>query len=183
MVLFLLIGAGTKSYGQAAGDYVFTQATDTLWATTANWSTSDGAGTLTVATRTPTATDNVWIPATKRMGTVGAKASAAGVILTSGSSTVTLAAASTSITVGMAVKVTSSNNISTIIGLTPGAYVTAISGTTVTLSQPALITGSTVSLDFYPASKNLIVNGFFRVSSQFVALGDITVNTGGILTQ
>ena len=187
MVLFFLIGIGTKSYGQAAGDYVFTQASDTLWATTANWSTSDGAGNLTVATRTPTATDNVWIPATKRMGTVLAKASTTGATLTSGSTTVTLAAASTSITVGMAVKITSSTisgvSVSTIIGLTPGTYVTAINGTSVTLSQPALTTGSAVALDFYQACKNLNVSGFFRVSSQFTAFGDITVNAGGILTQ
>ena len=47
MVLFFLIGIGTKTYGQAAGDYVFTQATDNLWATLGNWSTSDGAGNLT----------------------------------------------------------------------------------------------------------------------------------------
>ena len=187
LVLFFLIGTGTKSFGQAAGDYVFTQATDTLWATPANWSTSDGAGGLTVAIRTPSATDNVWIPVTKRMGTVGAKTSASGAILTSGSSTVTLAAASTSITVGMAVKVTSITVsgvvVSTITGLTPGAYVTAINGTTLTLSQPALITSSTVALDFYPACKNLNVSGFLRVSSQLVSFGDITVNTGGILTQ
>ena len=182
MVLFFLIGIGTKTYGQAAGDYVFTQATDNLWATLGNWSTSDGAGNLTAATRTPAATDNVWIPATKVMSTVIAKASATAAI-NAGSSTITLSAASTSITVGMAVKITASNLVTTIIGLTPGAYVTAINGTTVTLSQPALTTGPSVSLDFYPACKNLTVNGTFTVSSQFVVFGDITVNTGGTLTQ
>ena len=187
MVLFFLIGIGTKSYGQASGDYVFTQATDTLWATTTNWSTSDGAGNLTVATRTPTATDNVWIPATKKMGTVIAKASASGATVTAGSTTVTLAAASTSITVGMAVKITSATigttTVSTIIGLTPGTYVTAVNGTTLTISQPALTSGTTVALDFYPACKNLNVSGFFRVSSQFTAFGDVTVNSGGLITQ
>ncbi|MDR3651839.1 MAG: hypothetical protein P4L34_02570 [Paludibacter sp.] len=186
MVLFFLIGTGTKSYGQAAGDYVFTQATDNTWATVSNWSTSDGAGNLTVATRTPTATDNVFIPATSTMSTVIAKASGTATI-NAGSSTVTLTAANASITVGMAVKITQSMvsgiAVSTIIGLTPGTYVTAVNGTTVTLSQPVLTTGSTVSLDFYPACKNLTVNGTFTVSSQFVAFGDITVNTGGTLTQ
>jgi len=190
MVLFFLIGLGTKSYGQAAGDYVFTQASspkDSLWSDVNNWSTSDGAGNFTVATRTPQATDNVWIPAGKIMYTVGAKTSVSGVILTAGSTTATLAAATTSITVGMAVKLTSSTiagvSVSTIIGLTPGTYVTAINGTTVTLSQPALTSGSMVSLDFYTSCKNLNVSGFFRASSQFVAFGDITVNAGGLLTQ
>lgn len=189
MVLFFLIGIGTKSYGQAAGDYVFTQATDTLWATVGNWSTSDGAGNLTVATRTPTATDNVWIPAStsKKMVTVPAKTSVSGATLTAGSTTVTLTAANASITVGMAVKVTSATigttTVSTIIGLTPGTYVTAVNGTTVTLSQPALTSGTTVALDFYPACKNLNVSGLLKILNQFVAFGDITVNAGGLLTQ
>jgi hypothetical protein len=174
MVLFLLIGAGTKSYGQAAGDYVFTQATDTLWATVGNWSISDGTGAYTgVATATPTATTNVWIQAGKRMGTVGANTSGNAAIM-SGSTTVTLTAASTSILPGMAVKG---------VGIAPGTYVVSNSGTTVVLSQPAISSGSSISLAYYPACKNLNVTGFFRVSAQFVAFGDITVNTGGTLTQ
>lgn len=171
MVLFLLIGAGTKSYGQAAGDYVFTQATDTLWATVTNWSISDGTGNLSAATVTPTATTNVWIQAGKRMGTVGANTSGATAI-TLGSTTATIA--STSIVAGMAVKGT---------GIAPGTYVVSNSGTTLTLSQPATSTNAAISLSYYPACKNLIVNGFFRVSAQLVAFGDITVNTGGTLTQ
>ena len=180
VVLFFLIGAGTKSYGQAAGDYVFTQATDNLWATVGNWSTSDGGGNLTTATRTPTATDNVWIPATKVMSTVGATITGTAAF-TLGSPTITLTTANTNIAVGMALRnkiVTGANY-----GFTPGTYVTAVTGTSVTLSKPVTLTGSAVSLEFYPTCKNLIVNGSFTVSTQFVVFGDVTVNTGGILSQ
>ena len=180
MVLFLLIGIGTKSYGQAAGDYVFTQATDTLWATQGNWSTSDGAGNLTVATRTPTATDNVWIPAGKRMGTVPTTTTGTGVF-TSGSATVTLSAANANILVGMAIRNKAFTGAN--FGITSGTYVSAVSGTTVTLSQPVTMTSSGVSLEFYPACKNLNVTGFIRTSSTFVVFGDITVNAAGILTE
>ena len=173
MVLFFLIGAGTKSYGQAAGDYVFTQATDMLWATVGNWSISDGAGNLTVATRTPTATDNVWIPATKVMGTVGANASG-NAIITAGSTSATLAGTSNTIAAGMAVKG---------VGIAQGTYVASVSGTALVLSQPAISSGTAVSLSYYPACKNLNVSGTFSVSAPIVAFGDITVNTGGILTQ
>jgi hypothetical protein len=171
MVLFFLIGTGTKSYGQAAGDYVFTQATDTLWATVTNWSISDGAGNLSAATVTPSATTNVWIPATKRMGTVVAGTSGATAI-TSGSTTATIT--STSITAGMAVKGA---------GIAAGTYVVSNNGTTLTLSQPATSTNASISLTYYPACKNLIVNGFIRISAPLVAYSDITVNIGGILTQ
>jgi len=180
MVLFFLIGVGTKSYGQAAGDYVFTQATDNLWATVGNWSISDGAGNLTAATRTPAATDNVWIQATKVMSTVGATISGTAAF-TAGSPTITLAASNANIAVGMAIRnksVTGANY-----GFTPGTYVTAVNGTSVTLSKPVTLNSSAVSLEFYPACKNLIVNGSFTVSTQFVVFGDVTVNTGGILSQ
>lgn len=170
--LFLFSGVATKSYGQAAGDYVFTQATDTLWATVGNWSVSDGAGNLTAAPSTPTATTNVWIQAGKRMGTVAANTSGV-TALTSGSTSATLSAASTTIAVGMAIK----GN-----GIARGTYVAAVNGTAITLSQAAIATGSP-SLSYYPACKNLYVNGFMRVSAQFVSFGNITVNTGGILTQ
>jgi hypothetical protein len=171
MVLFFLIGTGTKSYGQAAGDYVFTQATDTLWATAANWGISDGAGNLSATTVTPTATTNVWIPAEKRMGTVGANTSGATAI-TLGSTTATIT--STTITAGMAVKGS---------GIAAGTYVVSNNGTTITLSQPATSTNAAISLTYYPACKNLIVNGFIRISAPLVAFGDITLNTGGLLTQ
>ncbi|MFM2290375.1 MAG: hypothetical protein RIS29_188 [Bacteroidota bacterium] len=170
--LLLLSGVATKSYGQAAGDYVFTQATDTLWATVGNWSVSDGAGNLTAAPSTPTATTNVWIQAGKRMGTMGANTSGA-TTLVSGSTSATLSAASTTITAGMAIK----GN-----GIARGTYVAAINGTAITLSQAATASG-TPSLSYYPACKNLYVNGFMRTSAQFVSFGNITVNTGGTLTQ
>jgi len=180
MVLFILIGAGTKSYGQAAGDYVFTQATDTLWATAGNWSVSDGVGNLSVATTTPTATTNVWIPTGKRMATVAATSSGTGAIV-AGSSTVTLSVAPTANIVGLAIRnkaVTGANY-----GFAPGTYVTAVSGTTVTISQPTTSTNGAASLEFYPSCKNLFVNGYLKSSAQLVVFGDITVNVGGILTQ
>lgn len=174
MVLFLLIGFGTKSYGQAAGDYVFTQATDTLWATVGNWSISDGAGGYTgVASVTPTATTNVWIPAGKRLVTVGANVSVTTAIV-AGSANATLSAASATLVVGMAVKGT---------GIAPGTYVAAINGTAITLSAAATSTNSAISLAYYPACKNLTVNGYFLTSAQFVVYGDITVNIGGSLKQ
>jgi len=181
MVLFFLIGAGTKSYGQAAGDYVFTQATDTLWATVANWSISDGAGGYTgVASATPTAATNVWIPVGKRMGTVAATSSATGAIV-AGSTSITLTVAPTANIVGLAIRnkaVTGANY-----GFAPGTYVTAVNGTTVTISQPTTSTNGSTSLEFYPSCKNLFVDGFMRVSAQLVVFGDITVHVGGILTQ
>jgi hypothetical protein len=170
MVLCLLAGIGTKSYGQAAGDYVFTQATDTLWATQANWSTSDGAGNLTVATALPGATNNVWIQAGKRLVTVGANTSGATAI-TAGSTTATIT--STTITAGMAVK----GN-----GIAPGTYVVSNSGTSITLSNAATATGSP-SLSYYPACKSLTVNGYFLTAAQLVVFGDITVNSTGNLKQ
>ena len=169
--LLLLSGVATKSYGQAAGDYVFTQATDTLWATVGNWSVSDGAGGYTgVATALPGATNNVWIPSGKRMAVVMAGTSGATAI-TSGSTTATIT--STTITAGMAVK----GN-----GIARGTYVVSNNGTTITLSTAATATG-TPTLNFYPACKNLYVNGFIKVTSSLVAFGDITVNSTGILTQ
>ncbi|MFT3751524.1 MAG: hypothetical protein QM800_01105 [Paludibacter sp.] len=173
MALFFLIGIGTKSYGQAAGDYVFTQATDTLWATVGNWSISDGAGNLSAATVTPTATTNVWIQAGKRLVTVGANTSVTSAIV-AGSSTVTLSAASTTVAVGMAVKGT---------GIAQGSYVTAVNGTAVTLSQAATSSNAAISLAFYPACKSLTVNGYFLTAAQLVVFGDITVNAGGNLKQ
>ncbi len=180
MVLFFLAGIGTKSYGQAAGDYVFTQASDTLWATTANWSTSDGAGGLTVATRTPGATDNVWIPADKRMSIISATSSGTGSFV-AGSTTVTLATAPTVDIVGLAIRNKVQNGAN--YGFAAGTYVTAVSGSTVTISQPTTSAGSSIALEFYPSCKNLTVNGSFIASAQLVVFGDITVNTGGIFTQ
>ena len=185
MVLFFLIGAGTKSYGQAAGDYVFVQplVTDSLWATVGNWSTSDGVGNLTAATRIPGATDNVWISSGKRMGTVPATISVnTGCTITVGSSTLTLAAANASIVAGMALRNKTSGINGSNYGIAPGTYVTAVSGTSVTLSQPATSSGSALSFEFYPACKTLNVNGFIRVSAAFAVFGDITVYVGGILT-
>jgi hypothetical protein len=170
MVLCFLVGIGTKSYGQAAGDYVFTQATDTLWATQANWSTSDGAGNLTVATALPGATNNVWIQAGKRLVTVGANTSGA-TALTAGSTTATIT--STTITAGMAVK----GN-----GIAPGTYVVSNNGTSITLSNAATATGSP-TLSYFPACKNLTVNGYFLTAAQLVVFGDITVNSTGNLKQ
>ena len=180
LVLFLLLSAGTKSYGQAAGDYVFTQAADTLWATVGNWSISDGAGNLSAATVSPGATNNVWIQAGRRMGTVAATSSAVGAIV-SGSTTVTLAVAPAANLVGLAIrnKVTNGANY----GFAPGTYVTAVNGTSVTISQPTTSTNGTVNLEFYPSCKNLIVDGFIRTSAQLVVFGDLTVHVGGILTQ
>ena len=183
MVLFFLVGVGTKSFGQAAGDYVFTQVTDTLWATVGNWSTSDGAGNLTVATRTPSATDNVWIPAGKRMGTVAGTTSVTGGSIAAGSSTLTLPTKTKSIAVGMAVRNKVQAGAS--YGFAPGTYVTAISSDSLklTLSQPTTSTNAAVNLEFYPSCKNLNVNGFLRVSAALAAFGNVTVNTSGILTQ
>ena len=182
MVLFFLIGVGTKSFGQAAGDYVFTQVTDTLWATVGNWSTSDGAGNLTVATRTPGATDNVWIPTGKKMGTVAGTTSVTGGSIAAGSSTLTLPAKTKSIAVGMAVRNKVQAGAS--YGFAPGTYVTAISSDSLklTLSQPTTSTNAAVNLEFYPTCKNLYVSGFLRVSAALVVAGDITVQVGGTLT-
>jgi len=182
MVLFFLIGTGTKSYGQAAGDYVFTQATDTLWATVTNWSISDGAGNLSAASATPTATTNVWIQAGKRMGTVAATTTATGAIST-GTTTLTLTVAPTANIIGLAIRNKTSGINGANYGIASGTYVTAVNGTSVTLSQPAISTGSSLSFELYPSCKNLIVNGFIRVSAPLVAFGDITVNVGGTLTQ
>lgn len=187
MILFFLIGIGTKSYGQAAGDYVFAPTApvppaliDSLWATVGNWSISDGAGNLTLATRTPGATDNVWIPAGKRMGTVAATSTATGAIVV-GSTTVTLAAAPSANIVGLAIRNKATNGAN--YGFAPGTYVTAVSGTSVTISQPTTSTNVATNLEFYPSCKNLIVDGFMRVSAQLVVFGDLTVHVGGIFTQ
>ncbi len=182
MVLFFLIGIGTKSYGQAAGDYVFTQVTDSLWATVSNWSISDGTN-LTAATVLPGATTNVWIPTGKRMGTVAGTTSVTGGSIVAGSSTLTLPAKTKSIAIGMAVRNKVLGGAS--YGFAPGTYVTAISSDSLhlTLSQPTTSTNALVNLEFYPTCKNLHVNGFLRVSATLVAFGDVTVNTGGILTQ
>ena len=182
MVLFFLIGAGTKSYGQAAGDYVFNQpaATDSLWATVGNWSTSDVAGNLTVATRVPGATDNVWIPSGKRMGTVAATISGTAAI-NNGNPVITMSASANPNIVGMAVRNKAQAGAN--YGFATGTYVVSVNGTSVTLSQNATSTGSAVSLEFYSSCKNLYVNGFFRSSAQLVTFGDITVYSGGVFTQ
>ena len=93
MVLFLLIGVGTKSYGQAAGDYVFIQpnATDSLWLHFSNWGISDGAGGTSAITRLPGVNDNVYIPANKLSAIIPSVTGSA--ILTTGSATITLSAA------------------------------------------------------------------------------------------
>ena len=171
---------GTKSYGQAAGDYVFTQSvsTDSLWATVGNWGVSDGAGGTTAAVRTPGATDNVWIAAGNRMGVIPTSITNSACQVAANSKTVTLTAANLNIKAGMAVR-----NTDNFYGIAPGTFVESVSvdGITVTLSQPA--TRALTKLSYFPACKNLNVNGTFRVSAQFVAFGVVLINSTAVLFQ
>ena len=125
MVLFFLIGMGTKSFGQAAGDYVFIQptATDSLWLHLSNWGVSDGAGGTSAATRLPGVNDNVYVPANKLNAIVPSFTGSA--TLTTGSATVTLAAANPALVVGMNVTGT---------GIAANSKIVSINGTSVVLS-------------------------------------------------
>ena len=181
-IVLFLIGFGTKTYAQAAGDFVYVQAasTDSLWLTQGNWKISDGNGGLTDATSLPTATNDVWISAGSRLGIVPTSITNSTCQITAGSKTVTLAAANLSIKAGWAVR-----NSDTFYGIAPGTYVESVSvdGLTVTLSKEATRTVAAAKLSYFPACKNLIINGSFRNQTQFVVAGDITVNRGGYFFQ
>ncbi len=184
-IVLFLIGFGTKTYAQAAGDFVYVQAasTDSSWTTIANWKISDGNGgyDATAPTVLPGATNNVWIANGSKLGVVPVSATGVTCSTASGSTTITLSASNTNIKAGMAVRTDDAN--ATMYLLQPGTYVESVNGTTVTLSKPALRTYISTKLQFYPACKNLNISGTFRSSTQFVVFGDITVNSGAVFFQ
>ena len=184
-IVLFLIGFGTKTYAQAAGDFVYVQAasTDSSWTTIANWKISDGNGgyDATAPTVLPGATNNVWIANGSKLGVVPVSATGVTCSTASGSTTITLSASNTNIKAGMAVRTDDAN--ATMYLLQPGTYVESVNGTTVTLSKPALRTYTSTKLQFYPACKNLNISGTFRSSTQFVVYGDITVNSGAVFFQ
>jgi len=137
LVLFFLIGVGTKSYGQAAGDYVFTQptATDSLWVHITNWGISDGAGGTSAATRFPGLNDNIYVPTNKLNAVVPSITGSA--TLTTGSATITLATANPTLAVGMNVTGT---------GIATNSKIVSITGTSVVLSVVSTATGTTPTI-------------------------------------
>ena len=154
MVLFFLIGVGTKSYGQAAGDYVFTQptATDSLWLHISNWGISDGAGGTSAATRLPGVNDNVYIPANKLNAIVPSFTGSAS--LTKESATITLTAANPALVVGMNVtgtnvaansKIVSINGTSVVLSLASTSTITTPTTSTLTFAYATTITSSITS--------------------------------------
>lgn len=182
-IAFLLLVTGTSVFGQAAGDFVFQNsvATDSLWATQANWGISDGAGNVTTATRLPGATDNVWIKSGSYLGVIPSPVTGVSCGTTTGSTTITIGASNSNIVAGMVVRPNDGNAIMTTIQ--PGTYVVSVSGTTIELSKPVLRTYTGASLSFFRACKNLTVDGRLYSNPQFAVCGDITVNAGAIVYQ
>jgi hypothetical protein len=169
-MLFLLAGMGISASAQtpASGDYVFTGATDATWASLGNWSVSDGAGNLTLASALPSASNNVWIPTGTKLSTTTTSTNS-NATWTSGSNTVTLSSANANIAVGMYVLG---------VGIPSGTTVSSISGTAVTLSLNATATVSSASaLYFTPVGcKNLYVAGKFTNTSAVNVVGNVTVH-------
>ena len=149
MVLFFLIGFGTKSYGQAAGDLVFSQpvATDSLWIDLSNWSVSDGVGNLSPATRLPLSTDNVFILAGKKAAVLSTIVQNA--TFATASTTVTLTGTLPILAPGMTVSGT---------GIASGSTIVSVNGTTLTLSAATTAAATTATaLTFaIPTSINTI---------------------------
>ena len=141
LILFFLIGVGTKSYGQATGDYVFVQptATDSLWLHLSNWGVSDGAGGTSAATRLPGVNDNVYVPVNKLNAIVPSFTGSA--TLTTASATITLSVANPALVVGMNVTGT---------GIAANSKIVSINGTSVVLSL-----ASTIAVASSPATSTL----------------------------
>jgi len=176
MVLFLLIGVGTKSYGQAAGDYVFIQpnATDSLWLHFSNWGISDGAGGTSAITRLPGVNDNVYIPANKLSAIIPSVTGSA--ILTTGSATITLSAANPLLAVGMNVTGT---------GVAANSKIVSMSGTSVVLSLVSTVAAasspSTATLTF---AYSTTITSSITLGSNTVALSETNgfVSPGMLIT-
>lgn len=179
LILFALLGTGLNAYGQAVGDYVFTGGLSVDWTIPGNWGTSvDGTLTnTTAATSIPNGSNNVWIPSGKSVSIGGystTQASLSGTV--NGSTIVTLAAANAAIVPGMYVFGTD---------IPTNTTVSAISGTTLTLSQAATGTSASPATDFlafatsYATTATTTATGFSKSSTTItLAAANAAISAG-----